>query len=81
MAAAKKKKGKSGKSGEKRGWQHDVYDVLRKHDVTQFAYVPDAGHSVMIDLSLADKDVHSIALTTEEEGVAVAAGEIGRAHV
>lgn len=57
-----------------RGWQHDVYDVLRAHDVTQFSYVPDAGHAVLIDLSIADPHVHSIALTTEEEGVALAAG-------
>ena len=56
------------------GWQHDVYDVLRAHDVTQFSYVPDAGHIILIDLSIADRDVHSIALTTEEEGVALAAG-------
>jgi len=57
-----------------RGWQHDIYDVLRAHDVTQFSYVPDAGHAILIDLSIADRDVHSIALTTEEEGVALAAG-------
>ncbi len=57
-----------------RGWQHDVYDVLRAHDVSQFSYVPDAGHALLIDLSIADPDVHSIALTTEEEGVALAAG-------
>ena len=57
-----------------RGWQHDVYDVLRAHDVTQFSYVPDAGHAVLIDLSIADAHDHSIALTTEEEGVALAAG-------
>ncbi len=57
-----------------RGWQHGVYDVLRAHNVTQFSYVPDAGHIILIDLSIADRDVHSIALTTEEEGVALAAG-------
>jgi sulfopyruvate decarboxylase alpha subunit len=56
------------------GWQYDVYNALRAQDVTQFAYVPDAGHAVLIDLSIADKDVHSVALTTEEEGVALAAG-------
>ena len=49
-----------------RGWQHGVYDVLRAHNVTQFSYVPDAGHIILIDLSIADHDVHSIALTTEE---------------
>jgi sulfopyruvate decarboxylase alpha subunit len=58
----------------KAGWQHDLYDLLRRHGITQFAYVPDAGHSILIDRSLADPDVHSIALTTEEEGVALIAG-------
>lgn len=56
------------------GWQQEIYDVLRRHDVTLFTYVPDAGHAELIDRSLADDDVHSIPLTTEEEGVAFAAG-------
>jgi sulfopyruvate decarboxylase alpha subunit len=55
-------------------WQGQVYKVLREANVTQFAYVPDAGHRILIDLSLADNDVHSVALTTEEEGVALLAG-------
>ena len=56
------------------GWQHDLYDLLRRHDITQFAYVPDAGLSVLIDRSIADTGVRSIPLTTEEEGVALIAG-------
>ena len=56
------------------GWQHELYDLLRRHGISQFAYVPDAGHSILIDRSLADPDVHSIPLTTEEEGVALIAG-------
>jgi sulfopyruvate decarboxylase alpha subunit len=56
------------------GWQHGLYDQLLAANVTQFAYVPDAGHRVLIDRSLADPDVHSVALTTEEEGVAMLAG-------
>lgn len=55
-------------------WQDEIYDVLRRHDVTQFSYVPDAGHRILIDKSIADPDVHAVALTTEEEGVALAAG-------
>lgn len=55
-------------------WPDDLYAALRRHNVTQFAYVPDAGHRVLIDKSLADPDVHAIALTTEEEGVALLAG-------
>jgi sulfopyruvate decarboxylase TPP-binding subunit len=55
-------------------WQDALYDLLRRHNVTQFAYVPDAGHRILIDRSLADPGVHSVALTTEEEGVALLAG-------
>ena len=36
--------------------------------------MPDAGHSVLIDRSIADAGVRSIPLTTEEEGVALIAG-------
>jgi sulfopyruvate decarboxylase alpha subunit len=55
-------------------WQDQLYDLLRRHGVTQFAYVPDAGHRVLIDRSLADPNAISVALTTEEEGVALLAG-------
>lgn len=59
-------------------WQDALYQALRRHGVTQFGYVPDAGHRVAIDRSLAEAEantgVHSVALTTEEEGVALCAG-------
>src|ERR1700746_3864745 len=55
-------------------WQDELYDLLRRHNITQFAYVPDAGHRILIDRSLADPEVHSVALTSEEEGVALLAG-------
>lgn len=55
-------------------WPDQLYDLLRTANVTQFAYVPDAGHRVLIDRSLADPDVYSVALTTEEEGVSLLAG-------
>lgn len=55
-------------------WQDDLYDLLRRNNIAQFAYVPDAGHRILIDRSLADPEVHSVALTTEEEGVALLAG-------
>ena len=55
-------------------WQDGLYDLLRRHNITQFAYVPDAGHRILIDRSLADPGVHSVALTTEEERVALLAG-------
>src|ERR1700681_596116 len=55
-------------------WQDEVYDLLRRSKVTQFAYVPDAGHKILINRALADPGVHAVALTTEEEGVALLAG-------
>src|SRR5436305_13043352 len=55
-------------------WQDELYDLLRRHNVTQFAYVPDAGHKILINRSLADPGAQSVALTTEEEGVALLAG-------
>src|SRR6202795_4182608 len=55
-------------------WQDELYDLLRANQVTQFAYVPDAGHRILIDRSLADPGAQSVALTTEEEGVALLAG-------
>lgn len=55
-------------------WQDQLYDLLRRHNVTQFAYVPDAGHRILIDRSLGDAGAYSVALTTEEEGVALLAG-------
>ena len=71
---AKSPRKKASNTGSPDSWQHSVYETLRTHEVTQFAYVPDAGHSILIDLCLADGQVHPIALTTEEEGVALAAG-------
>src|SRR5438034_8474246 len=62
----------SAAKGKTAGWQDQVYDLLRH--VTQFAYVPDAGHKILIDRSLADPGAQSVALTTEEEGVALLAG-------
>lgn len=55
-------------------WAHEIYDLLRAKGVTQFSYVPDAGHKVIINRSLADPDVHSIPLTTEEEGIGIIVG-------
>ena len=55
-------------------WPGELYDLLREHDITQFAYVPDAGHKTLINRSLTDPGASSIALTTEEEGVAMLAG-------
>ncbi len=55
-------------------WPDELYDVLKDFGITQVAYVPDAGHRVLIERASADPHMHAIALTTEEEGVALLAG-------
>jgi sulfopyruvate decarboxylase alpha subunit len=55
-------------------WQDQLYDNLRRHDITLFSYVPDAGHAIIINRSLNDPNATSVPLTTEEEGVALLAG-------
>ncbi len=55
-------------------WPVEVYRSLKAADVRQMAYVPDAGHTTLINLMVSDPDIVSNVLTTEEEGVAIAAG-------
>ncbi len=59
---------------DKQAWQDQLYDTLRQQDTTLFSYVPDAGHSIVINRSLEDPEVTSVPLATEEEGVALIAG-------
>ena len=56
------------------GWRADVFSVLKRHDIRHVAYVPDAGHAAAIEMAVADPAIASVALTTEEEGVAYLAG-------
>lgn len=55
-------------------WPIAVYEKLKEANIKQMAYVPDAGHTKLINLFLGDQDVQSNALTTEEEGIAISAG-------
>jgi sulfopyruvate decarboxylase alpha subunit len=55
-------------------WQEDLYGVLKAGRIAQVAYVPDAGHAHLIRRVQADQGIRDIVLTTEEEGVALAAG-------
>ena len=55
-------------------WPDDVHARLRELDVRQVGYVPDTGHARLIRLVQADRQMRAVALTTEEEGVAMAVG-------
>jgi sulfopyruvate decarboxylase alpha subunit len=55
-------------------WPDEIFRVLKAANVAHMAYVPDAGHARLIQLFHADPAVTTNVLTTEEEGIAVAAG-------
>jgi sulfopyruvate decarboxylase alpha subunit len=55
-------------------WPDDIFATLQRFDVRQVPYVPDAGHSKLINRVLASPTMRGIPLTTEEEGVALLAG-------
>ncbi|MDY7579927.1 thiamine pyrophosphate-binding protein [Herbaspirillum sp. RTI4] len=55
-------------------WREAIFSILKEGGVRQVAYVPDAGHSHVINRVHADPDMRGIVLTTEEEGVATVCG-------
>ena len=59
---------------QQQAWRDEVYDSLKAAGVEILAYVPDAGHSRAIQRAVDDPAMEAIVLTTEEEGVALAAG-------
>jgi sulfopyruvate decarboxylase alpha subunit len=61
-------------SMEAPSWPDDIFDILQRFDVRQVPYVPDAGHSRLIQRVLASSIMRGVPLTTEEEGVALMVG-------
>src|SRR5450631_3196200 len=55
-------------------WPDRLFATLKRADIRQVGYVPDAGHARLIDRCRADPQIRDVVLTTEEEGVALAAG-------
>ena len=55
-------------------WSKDVFNILKAANVRQVAYVPDAGHSSLIKMAIADNSIKPVLLTSEQEGVAVLSG-------
>jgi sulfopyruvate decarboxylase alpha subunit len=55
-------------------WPADIFAALKAAGISQVAYVPDAGHGRLIRLCHADAGLRTVKLTTEEEGIALAAG-------
>ena len=55
-------------------WPDRLFDTFKRANIRQVGYVPDAGHARLIERCQADPDIRAVSLTTEEEGVALAAG-------
>lgn len=55
-------------------WPAEIFRALQAERVRLVGYVPDAGHKRLIELCQADAEIRSVVLTTEEEGIGLAAG-------
>src|SRR5262245_22786649 len=55
-------------------WPEQVHRELALAAVRLVGYVPDAGHKRLIELCQADRKMRTAVLTTEEEGIGLAAG-------
>ena len=55
-------------------WPHEVHRALSTAHVRIVGYVPDAGHQRLIELCQGDRKMRAVVLTTEEEGIGLAAG-------
>jgi sulfopyruvate decarboxylase alpha subunit len=55
-------------------WPEQIHRELSSAGVSVVGYVPDAGHKRLIELCQADKKMRAVVLTTEEEGIGLAAG-------
>ena len=59
---------------ESEKWPDEIFQVLKTHRLKQVVYVPDSGHSRLIQRCHESSDINAVALTTEEEGIALLAG-------
>ena len=55
-------------------WREGIFAALKAADIRQVGYVPDAGHTRLIELCRADPEMAAVSLTSEEEGIGLAAG-------
>jgi sulfopyruvate decarboxylase alpha subunit len=55
-------------------WPEEIHRELAAAAVRIVGYVPDAGHKRLIELCQSDKTMRAVVLTTEEEGIGLAAG-------
>jgi sulfopyruvate decarboxylase TPP-binding subunit len=54
-------------SADAGNWPDQLFDTLKRGNIRQIGYVPDAGHSRLIERCRADGEIRDVVLTTEEE--------------
>ncbi len=55
-------------------WSRALFKQFKDAGVRLFSYIPDAGNARLVELADADNETRTVLLTTEEEGVSLAAG-------
>ena len=55
-------------------WPEAIHRELAAARIRLVGYVPDAGHKRLIELCQSDKSMRAVVLSTEEEGIGLAAG-------
>ena len=55
-------------------WPEAIHRELAAAKIRVVGYVPDAGHKRLIELCQADQSMRAVVLSTEEEGIGLAAG-------
>ena len=55
-------------------WPEAIHRELAAAKIRVVGYVPDGGHKRLIELCQADKSMRAVVLSTEEEGIGLAAG-------
>ena len=55
-------------------WQNKLFEKLKNENIAIFSYVPDAGHKILIENAINDNSITAIPLTSEQEGIGIAAG-------
>jgi sulfopyruvate decarboxylase alpha subunit len=55
-------------------WSRAMFKQFKDAGVTLFSFIPDAGNARLVELAEEDNETRTVLLTTEEEGIALAAG-------
>jgi len=55
-------------------WSRALFKQFKDAGVSLFSYIPDAGNARLVEVADEDNETRTVLLTTEEEGVSLAAG-------